>query len=191
MSYNSVVKSNDANAIEKLTENVNHLEERLKYMQSVNDYYSEHKTMKGFPEMDEETVTKLNERVSDEHRTPYPGKFFTDNRDTIEKQKANIDRIKNNPETVFKGWEFDGGEAIVNLANNKLQLSFDEKPSEERLSVLKRAGFKGGVRSGKWQRPLTRKVFAACDKIHFISPKGGKKPTDLQPKAPKKDEPER
>jgi hypothetical protein len=32
---------------------------------------------------------------------------------------------------------------------------------------------------------------ATCDKIDFIKPKDGRKPTDIQPKAPKKNEPER
>lgn len=191
MSFNSVVKSTDTRAIEMLSENVDLLKERLQFMQSVNDYYKEHGSMEGFPGIDAEMVKNLNERVSDGQKTPYPGKFFTDNRETIEKHEANIDRLKNSPETVFKGWEFVGGEAIVNLANNRLQLAFDEKPTEEQLTTLKKNGFKWGPKSGKWQRPLTHKTMAACDKIDFIKPKDGRNPTDLQPNPPKRNEPER
>ena len=191
MSFNSVVKSTDTRAIEMLTENVELLKERLQFMQSVNDYYKEHGTMEGFPGIDAEMVTKLNERVSDGQKTPYPGKFFTENKETIEKHEANIDRLKNNPETVFKGWEFVGGEAIVNLANNRLQLAFEERPSDEQLNTLKKNGFKWGPRSKCWQRQLTHKSFEACDKINFIKPKNGINPSDLQPKTPKRNEPER
>lgn len=191
MSYNSVVKSTDKRAIEMLTENVELLKERLQFMQSVNDYYKEHGKMDGFPGIDEEMVKSLNARVAEGQKTPYPGKFFTDNRETIEKHEANIDRLKNNPETVFKGWEFSGGEAIVNLANNRLQLAFNEKHSEAKIATLKKSGFKWGPKSSRWQRPLTHKTMASCDKIDFIKPLNGKKPSELQPEAPKRNEPER
>ena len=191
MTYNSVVKSNDPRAIEMLTENVELLKERLQFMQSVNDYYKEHGTMEGFPDIDAEMVSHLNERITDTQKTPYPGKFFTDNKDTIKRIETNIDRLKNNPETIFKGWEFNGGEAIVNLANNRLQLSFEERPTDEQLNTLKKNGFKWGPRSKCWQRQLTHKTFEACDKINFIKPQNGINPSDLQPKAPKRNEPER
>lgn len=191
MSYNSVVKSKDPRAIELLKENVGHLKERLQFMQSVNDYYKEHGTMDGFPDIDPEMMKNLNERVTDGQKTPYPGKFFTDNKDAVKRLEANIERLTNNPETIFKGWEFNGGEAIVNLANNRLQLAFEERPSDEQLNTLKKNGFKWGSRSKCWQRQLTHKSFEACDKINFIKPKDGINPSDLQPKTPKRNEPER
>ena len=189
--FNNVIKSSDIDAVNKLQENIEMLESRLTYMQSVNDYYKENKTTLGHPEVPIETAMELDKRVKDGQTTPYPGQFFTDNRKEIDRLKAVIDRIQNNPETVFKSWEFNGGEAVVNLANNRLQLNFPEKPSDEQIEVLKKNGFKWAPTHKTWQRPLTHQTMATCDKIDFIKPKDGRKPTDIQPKAPKKNEPER
>lgn len=189
--YNSVIRSNDHDAVMKLEENIGMLESRLTYMQSVNDYYKENGTMEGYPEISEETATELNARVGEGQSTPYPGKFFIDNRKEIERLKANIDRLQNKPETVFKSWQFNGGEAVINLANNRLKLMFDEKPSDEVISTLKKNGFKWAPKGKAWQRPLTHQTMSVCDKISAIKPLDGRKTTDIQPKEPKKNEPER
>lgn len=125
--FNSIIKSNDYDAVTKLQENIKMLEDRISYMQSVNDYYKENGTTMGHLEVDNETVKVLDARVKDGQKTPYPGQFFTDNRKEIDRLKATIDRLQNKPETVFKSWQFNGGEAIINLANNRLQLMFKTK----------------------------------------------------------------
>ena len=191
MSYNNVIKSNDPQVIERLNENITMIEERLQYMQSVNDYFKQNGTTLGHPEVPEETAKELDGRVKEGQATPYPGQFFTENRKEIQRLKAVIDRVQNNPETVFKGWEFNGGEAVVNFANNRLQLMFDEKPSDERIAVLKKNSFKWAPKARAWQRPLSNQTMSYADRIDFIKPKDGRKPTDLQPKAFKKNEPER
>ena len=189
--FNNVIKSNEFDTVIKLQENIEMLESRLTYMQSVNDYYKENNTTLGHPEVPNETAMELDKRVKDGQATPYPGQFFTENRKEIDRLKAVIERIQTKPETVFKSWEFNGGEAVVNLANNRLQLFFEERPTDEQLNTLKKNGFKWGSRSKCWQRQLTHKSFEACDKINFIKPKDGINPSDLQPKTPKRNEPER
>lgn len=189
--YNSVIKSNDADVVTKLNENLKIYEGRVAYMQSVNDYYKENKTTLGHPEVPVETAKLLDARVKKGQKTPYPGQFFVDNRKEIDRIKAVIERVQNNPETVFKSWEFDGGEAVINLANNRLQLNFHEKPSEDQIKQLKKNGFKWAPNHKAWQRPLTHKTMSACDKIDFLKRVDGKKPSEIQPKAPKKNEPER
>ena len=191
MSYNTVIKSDDPKAVDMLKENIDSIQGRIDYMQTVNDYYKENGTVVGCPEIDDKTAQELDSRVSDTQATPYPGKFFSDNFADIRRLQGNIDRLENNPESVFKGWEFAGGEAVINLANNRLQLMFDEKPDAKQLAVIKKNGFKWAPTQKAWQRKLEPRSFAAADKIDFIKPIDGKKPSELQPKAPKKDAPER
>lgn len=191
MSFNSVIKSNNPMAISMLQENIQMYEDRLTYMQSVNDYYSQNGTTVGHPEVDNETAMVLDGRVKDGQKTPYPGQFFTENRKEVERLKATIDRLQNKPETVFKGWQFNGGEAVVNLANNRLQLMFNEKPSDDKINILKTNGFKWAPKGKAWQRPLTNQTMSVCDKIAYIKPLDGRKPTDIQPKVPHKNQPER
>ena len=65
------------------------------------------------------------------------------------------------------------------------------KCSEAEAEVLKKNGFKWAPTHKSRQRPLTHQTMSVCDKIDFIKPKDGRKPTDIQPKAPQKNEPER
>lgn len=191
MSYNSVIRADDPKAVEMLKENLEGFEGRQEYMQNINDYYKENGTMVGCPGIDEETAIQLDERVNENQSTPYPGRFFKDNYAEINRLKANIDCLENKPETVFKGWQFEGGEAVINLANNRLQLMFDGKPTDEQRADLKKNGFKWAPTAKAWQRPLDFKSMAAAERIDFIKPLDGRKISDLQPKQPKRDVPER
>lgn len=211
MSYNSVIRADDPKAVEMLKENLEGFEGRQEYMQNINDYYKENGTMVGCPGIDEETAIQLDERVNENQSTPYPGRFFKDNYAEINRLKANIDRLENKPETVFKCWQFERlstfasqkptcgrppflavrGEAVINLANNRLQIMFDGKPTDEQRADLKKNGFKWAPTAKAWQRPLDFKSMAAAERIDFIKPLDGRKISDLQPKQPKRDAPER
>lgn len=191
MSYNPIITSNDSMKMEKLLENRKFFEERNEYMQAVNDHYAENGTMVGYPGMSDDVAYNLDLRVREGQPGPYPEHFFKENKQYIDRLTAMIDRLNEKPETVFQGWQFEGGKALVNLANNRLQLIISERPTEEQIKVLKRNGFHWARSAMAWQRPLTNKTFSVCDKIDFIKPLSGKKPSELQPKQPKRNEPER
>ena len=59
--FNSVIKSNDQNVVTKLQDNIDMIESRITYMQSVNDYYTKNGTTVGHPEVDNETAKVLDE----------------------------------------------------------------------------------------------------------------------------------
>ena len=191
MSYNSVIRADDPKAVEMLKENLEGFEGRQEYMQKVNDYYKANGTVVGCPGIDKETAVQLDGRVNEHQATPYPGRFFKDNVAEINRLKSNIDRLENKPETMFKGWHFGKGEAVINLANNRLQLMFAEKPNDDERAVLKRNGFKWAQTAKAWQRPLDFKSMAAAERIDFIKPLDGRRIADLQPKQPKRDAQER
>ena len=191
MSYNSVIRADDTKAVEMLKENLEGFEGRQEYMQKANDYYKANGTVVGCPGIDKETAVQLDGRVNEHQSTPYPGRFFKDNFAEINRLKSNIDRLENKPETMFKGWRFEGGEAVINLANNRLQLMFAEKPNDDERAVLKKNGFKWAPTAKAWQRPLDFKSMAAAERVDFIKPLDGRRITDLQPKQPKRNAPER
>ena len=191
MSYNSVIRADDPRAVEMLKENLEGFEGRQEYMQKVNDYYKANGTVIGCPGIDKETAVQLDGRVNEHQSTPYPGRFFKDNFAEINRLKSNIDRLENKPETMFMGWHFGGGEAVINLANNRLQLMFAEKPNDDERAVLKKNGFKWAPTAKAWQRPLDFKSMAAAERIDFIKPLDGRRISDLQPKQQKRNAPER
>ena len=191
MSYNNVIRSDDINAFEKLNENYNHIKSRQDYMKRVNEYFSENGTVTGCPGVEEETAILLNSRLSEGQAEPYPKSFFTENEKTMDSLQKMMSRVLEKPETLFRGWRFAGGETVINLANNRLQLVFNDKPSDEIINILKKNGFKWAPKGKAWQRPLNFQTMSVCDKLSFIKPFDGRKPTDIQPKMPKKNEPER
>ena len=62
MSYNSVIRSEDVQAFEKLNENYDYIKSRQDYMQKVNDYFRENGTVIGCPGIETEAVTALKQR---------------------------------------------------------------------------------------------------------------------------------
>ena len=83
--------------------------------------------------------------------------------------------------------------AFVNfLSIDKLDyLITDEKPDDKQRAELKMNGFKWAPSVGAWQRQLNLNTIYAANRINFIAPENGQRPTELQPKSPKKNEPER
>ena len=191
MAYNKVIKSDDSQAFGLLLENKEFFEQRNAYMKTVNDYYKAHGTVAGCPGIEDDTVRELDARVTEEQHCPYPVRFSYENHKQIQQIDKMLARLTEKPETLFKGWPFHGGEAIINLANNRLQLMFDEKPNDQQRKELYKNGFRFAYKSTAWQRPLSPKAMLAADRLDFIKPLSGQKPSELQPKAPKRNEPER
>ena len=80
---------------------------------------------------------------------------------------------------------------MANSEENRLQILFDEKPDEQKRSALKGNGFKWSPSQGAWQRQLNDNAIYAASRMEFLRPESGESPVKLQPKAPKKDAPER
>ena len=189
--YNNVIRTEDVQAFEKLSENYDHIRNRQDYMQRVNDYFKENGKVEGCPGVEPKAVSSLEEKIQSGQELPYPQSFFDNNSQTLKMLQSMMNRVAEKPETLFRSWHFEGGEAVVNLANNRLQLMFNERPSDEKIADLKKNGFKWAPTHKAWQRPLTHQTMSVCDKIDFLKPFEGRKPTDYQPTPPKRNEPER
>ena len=190
MSLNYVIKSNDPEAVTKLQENIKYYEEGKTLMKSVNAYYSEKGTTYGCPNISNEHAAALD-GISKKQGIPYTPNVFETYDKQIKMLSSMVDRVVNKKETLFQGWQFAGGEAIVNLASSRLQLKFNEKPSDEVIENLKANNFHWARSASAWQRPLTYQTISICDRLHFVKPVDGRKVSDIQPKQPKKNEPER
>ena len=163
-------------------------------MKNVNAYYKKNGTTKGYDGISDELAAKLDTRVQEAYswdKQPFPSYSITNNGAEIRRIKKRIENLEANKNTEFVGWKFNGGEAVINEDKNRLQLIFDEKPSEEQRTILKSNGFRWAPSDKAWQRQLNHNAFYAANRIDFIKPESGKKPTDLQPKEPRKTEPER
>lgn len=194
MAYNNAIKSDDPQAIKKLTDKLEKCEKHQSFMKQVNAYFRKNGTAKGCEGISDEQAAKIDEAVRTGYsweKQPFPAYELTSNNAEIRRLKKRIEEISQNKEIGFTGWQFAGGEAVANSANNRLQLFFNEKPDDEQRAELKRNGFKWAPSVGAWQRQLNSNAIYAANRISFIAPENGKRPTDIQPKTPKKNEPER
>ena len=191
---NRVISSDDPNAIQKLQDKLEMCEKSQKYMKEVNAYYRKNGTCEGFPGMEAARAARLDESVRQAYswdKQPFPSYALTNNSAEIRRLKQRIEQLTVNQEVGFVGWTFDGGEVVANSEENRLQILFDEKPDEQKRSVLKGNGFKWSPSQGAWQRQLNDNAIYAASRMEFLRPESGESPVKLQPKAPKKDAPER
>ena len=198
---NRVISSDDPNAIQKLQDKLEMCEKSQKYMKEVNAYYRKNGTCEGFPGMEAARAARLDESVRQAYswdKQPFPSYALTNNSAEIRRLKQRIEKLTVNQEVGFVGWTFDGGEVVANSEENRLQILFDEKPDEQKRSALKGNGFKWSPSQGAWQRQLNQNAIRAAarldyaaSRMEFLRPESGESPVKLQPKAPKKDAPER
>ena len=191
---NTGISSDDPQAIEKLTEKLNACKENQEFMKTVNAYYRKNGTAKGCPGVTDEQAVKMDEAVKTGYSwetAPFPSYKLTNNNQEINRLKKRIESLSKDRSIGYVGWKFAGGEAIANISNNRLQFVFDEKPSAEQRKELKCYGFHWSPSEGAWQRQLNENAIYAANHLEFVKPENGQKPTDLQPKTPKRDEPER
>ncbi|MBS6448087.1 MAG: DUF3560 domain-containing protein, partial [Clostridiales bacterium] len=152
---NSAISSDDPEAVTKLKEKLQQRQEQQSYMKKVNAYYRKNGTMKGFEGISDEKAAEIDEAVKSDYswiNAPYAPYELSNNNAEINRLKKRIESLERREETGFVGWQFEGGEAVANTEENRLQLLFDEKPSEEQRSKLKGWGFRWSPSNKAWQR---------------------------------------
>lgn len=177
------ISSDDPDAVEKLKKKLENLEESQEAMKLVNSYFREKGTLDGCPFLTTEQVQRLkSDMESGWHygKSPYLPWQLSNNGAEIRRVKQRIEELERKAETVYAGWEFDGGYAEPCKEDNRLRIYFDEKPDEAVRLELKSNGFKWSPKAGAWQRQLTANAFHAADRIACIQPHTGERPAGLQ-----------
>lgn len=155
----NVIKSDDPHAIEKLTQKLEDCQKNQQDMKDKNAYFRKFGTMAGYPGISEAEANRLDKKIADGYsweKQPYPSYSLQNNNQKINRLKKRIAQLTRDKEVGFAGWEFNGGEAVANKEDNRLQLFFDEKPSAEQRKQLKENGFRWAPSVNAWQRQLNR-----------------------------------
>ena len=191
MSNDRVISSSDPNALEKLTEKKEKYEQNQEIMKNVNAHWKRTGSCLGAPGITEAQATKIDDRIYNARnpwdRTPFSDYMLKNNYAEIRRLDKRIAEISRNKEVGFSGWQFDGGRVEVNTELNRLQLFFNDKPSEGQRAQLKANGFKWAPSQGAWQRQLTDNAIYAASRLDFIKPSDGRTIREHQPKAPVRD----
>lgn len=168
------ISSDDPNALPKLKEKLEALEQSQETMKAVNAYYRKHKTLDGCPHLSEDAVNRLKADMVRNWRganaRPFEAYALTNNNANIHRVQDRIKSMERAQEKPAEGWAFDGGEVVINREINRLQILFDEKPDEVMRSALKCNGFKWAPSQKAWQRQLTDNALYAMKQIGALIP---------------------
>lgn len=191
---NTAISSDDPEALAKLTKKLESLQLSQTRMKQINAYYRKHGTCQGFHGLSDEEAERLDEGVRTGYSwetTPYPSYLLSLNNKEIHRIQDRIKKLTEAQELGYQGWEFDGGTVVANSEKNRLQILFDEIPSEEVRQELKGRGFRWARSEGAWQRQLTDNAIYAASRVKAIQPSDGSDPIKLQPKRKAKNGPQR
>ena len=156
-------------------------------MKAVNAHWRSTGTCFSAPGITDEQAKKLDMKVvtarAPYDRVPFSTYDLTNNNSKIKRLEQNLSEVSRG----FEGWDFDGGRAEANADINRLQLFFDEKPTEAQRTVLKARGFKWSPSQDAWQRQLTDNAIYSAGCIDFIKPSDGRTVRAHQPQAAARD----
>lgn len=96
-------------------------------------------------------------------RVGFPAYAISNNNAEIHRVKARIESLERRAAAPApEGWSFDGGEVVCNVAENRVQVRFDDIPAAEIREKLKGNGFRWCRWSGVWQRLLSPRAVSAA-----------------------------
>ncbi|MDE7221166.1 MAG: DUF4316 domain-containing protein, partial [Oscillospiraceae bacterium] len=180
------ISADDPNAIEKLQAKLEKLEATQEMMKAVNAYYRKHKTLEGCPHLSQKSIEAFQSGMAEGGGgSPFLPWQLSNNNANIRQVRSRIEQLTRQRETAFVGWEFDGGTVEINREANRLQVFFEGKPDEATRNILKENSFRWSPKAGAWQRQLNDNTFWVVDRISFLRPLSGEKPSELQAKARK------
>lgn len=151
----------DPYAREMLTDQLQRLQKRLEDGKAMNAHYRKHKTMKGFPGMNDDIAARNDEAIANAPafaQRPMPDFELASLRGKIKRVQARLEELDNLQARQAAGEtaeEHDGFQIVRNAEQNRLQIIFDGKADEDTRQALKQNGFRWSPRNSAWQRQLT------------------------------------
>lgn len=168
------ISSDDPQAIKKLETKLESLQNLQEQMKAVNAYYRKYKTLEGCPDLPPDQIEKLKADMKSSWHIedkPFPSYCLSNNNAEIRRLNGRIaDLKKRETDAPPEGWNFDGGEVVVNTGENRLQIIFEEKPDADLRAELKGNGFRWAPSQGAWQRQLNENAIRAAKRIKAICP---------------------
>lgn len=169
------ISSDDPQALAKLEAKLEKLEKHQELMKAANAAIRMKDKEKGDKRLAElgytpEEIAEL--RAPDfAGRIGYPAYALQNNNANIRRIRERVEELKKRQaEPAPEGWEFNGGQVVVNTDENRLQIIFDGKPDADLRAELKSNGFRWAPSQGAWQRQLTDNAFRAARRIEQIAP---------------------
>lgn len=164
-----VIKSGDADALEKLEAKLESLKKSQENMKAANRAIRMKDTEKGDAKLTEMGYTAEQIKQLREPdfcgRVGYAGYMLTNNNANIHRIEGRIKSLKAAKEKGTQEKENDFFKVVENTELMRLQLFFDGKPDADVRSILKSNGFKWAPSQAAWQRQLTENARYALKRV--------------------------
>lgn len=166
----NIIKSSDADALEKLQQKVEKLEALQIEMKEANAYYRKHKTLKGYKDFSDERAETLDKAIEETwYKKPFAPFELTNNNAKIKNAKARIAKIERLKREATEQPESEKETTLFKVVENaeimRLQVIFDGKPNTEARSIMKSNGFRWSPSNSAWQRQLTDNARYAVKRV--------------------------
>lgn len=149
---NTAIFSDDPNATEKLAEKIERLEARQELMRETNKLVRK-KDLAGLEALGYSPArVKLLFTADFCGRIGFADYQLTNNGANIRRLKKRLELETNKSHHTTKEVNWNGVRVLDNVEENRLQLFFPGKPSDQVRTDLKRGGFRWSPMEGAWQR---------------------------------------
>lgn len=164
------IRSDEANAIEKMEKKLKALEDRQEHMKAVNKAIRLKDTEKGDEKLAElgyspEQIAELR-KPDFAGRIGYPSFHLQNNNANMRRIRKRIEDLKAEQshgqaeDKHFQGFTLREDKAAV-----RIQFLFDDKPDEETRTILKSNGFRWSPKNKAWQRMLNDNGRRAAERV--------------------------
>lgn len=152
---NNSISSDDPEAIKKLKEKIAGIESNREFMKAVNKQY------KKLGQIDKIEVEGLTDEIKaelkhhmirfDYYKLPYPAFSISNSGQNLRSAKLRLEKLIKQSIEITKKEMIEDVELIDNVDENRFQIFFPGKPSNEIRTLLKRNGFRWSPSIGCWQ----------------------------------------
>lgn len=153
------IKCGDSGAIEQLEKKIIELEAGHQLHLNANKYYKKHKTLRGFESLTSAEISQIESLIRDPDRfVPF---YVNNEAANLRHYKSKLERLKKEKnsagtcETVTTSYQGVIFKMVENTEIMRLQLFFEDKPSEKFRTLLKSHSFRWSGKNKCWQRQLT------------------------------------
>lgn len=164
------IRSDDPAALDKLKHKLHGLQANQEKMKKANAAIRLKDTAKGDAILSEMgyTTDEIQQLREPDFcgRVGFPSYLLQNNNANIHRIMERIQQIeKQQTGPAREGWKFDGGEIVLNTAESRLQIFFDNKPDQAVRDEIKSHGFRWAPSQNAWQRQLTDNAIRAAESL--------------------------
>jgi hypothetical protein len=177
LSGSAAISSDDKDAIEQLQAKIAALETKQARMKQINTLWkkggSNPESLKDADLTDAERSEIINHMKYGDADRPYPTWFLTNNNGNIKRLKQRLQELQQRRTDATTETVIGSVTITDNVEDNRLQIFFPDRPSEEIRRCLKQNGFKWAPSIGAWQRMRNPAAVQRAKEIVNLCNEGG------------------